>query len=145
MDKLHFIPNTNFFKELIKYKNDYQWYLNYIYKNYCWGLFFRPTWHYFIGNLRHIDISLIFWINLFKTQNKLILMDWAHMAHKILISRSRFMVHISSSSIGIITPRQHQHQHMDRAQAINQSSRLILPLLRSWQAASSTKAHIYAK
>ena len=34
MDNLHFIPNnilTKFFKELIKHKNDYQWYLNYIY------------------------------------------------------------------------------------------------------------------
>ena len=34
MDNLHFIPNnilTSFFKELIKYKNDYQYYLNYIY------------------------------------------------------------------------------------------------------------------
>ena len=37
MDNLHFIPNnilTKFFKELIKYKNDYQLYLNYIYRNY---------------------------------------------------------------------------------------------------------------
>ena len=37
MDNLHFIPNnilTKFFKELIKYKNDYQQYLNYIFKNY---------------------------------------------------------------------------------------------------------------
>ena len=37
MDNLHFIPNnilTNFFKELTKYKNDYQQYLNYIYKLY---------------------------------------------------------------------------------------------------------------
>ena len=37
MGNLHFIPNnilTNFFKELTKYKNDYQKYLNYIYKNY---------------------------------------------------------------------------------------------------------------
>ena len=41
MDNLHFILNkilTNFFKELTNYKNDYQWYLNYIYiyiyKNY---------------------------------------------------------------------------------------------------------------
>ena len=37
MDNLHFIPNnilTNFFKELTKYKNDYQYYFNYIYKNY---------------------------------------------------------------------------------------------------------------
>ena len=37
MDNLPFIPNnilTNFFKELTKYKNDYQLYLNYIYKNY---------------------------------------------------------------------------------------------------------------
>ena len=32
-DNLHFIPNnilTKFFKELTKYKNDYQQYLNYI-------------------------------------------------------------------------------------------------------------------
>ena len=37
MDNLHFIPNiilTIFFKELTKYKNDYQQYLNYIYMNY---------------------------------------------------------------------------------------------------------------
>ena len=37
MDNLYFIPNniiTNFFKELTKYKNDYQQYLNYIYKLY---------------------------------------------------------------------------------------------------------------
>ena len=37
MDNLHFIANnilTKFFKVLTKYKNDYQWYLNYIYNNY---------------------------------------------------------------------------------------------------------------
>ena len=37
MGNLHFIPNnilTNFFKELTKHKNDHQWYLNYIYRNY---------------------------------------------------------------------------------------------------------------
>ena len=37
MDNLNFILNnilTNFFKDLTKYKNDYQQYLNYIYKNY---------------------------------------------------------------------------------------------------------------
>ena len=36
-ENLHFIRNhflTNFFKELKKYKNDYQQYLNYIYRNY---------------------------------------------------------------------------------------------------------------
>ena len=35
MDNLYFIPNnilTKFFKELMKYKNDYQQYLNYIYR-----------------------------------------------------------------------------------------------------------------
>ena len=35
VDNLHFISNnilTNFFKELTKYKNDYQQYLNYIYR-----------------------------------------------------------------------------------------------------------------
>ena len=40
--------------------------------HYCWWLFFRPTWHYFIGNPCHINKLLIFWVNLFKTQNKLI-------------------------------------------------------------------------
>ena len=37
MDNLHFIPNniiTKIFKELTKYKNDYQQYLNYIYRSY---------------------------------------------------------------------------------------------------------------
>ena len=37
MDNLNFIPNnilTKFFKELTKYKNDYQQYLNYTYRNY---------------------------------------------------------------------------------------------------------------
>ena len=37
MDNLHFILNnilTNFFKKLTNYKNDYQQYFNYIYRNY---------------------------------------------------------------------------------------------------------------
>ena len=41
MNNLHFIPNnilTNFFKELTKYKNDYQQYLNYIYRDYIMRL-----------------------------------------------------------------------------------------------------------
>ena len=38
----------------------------------CWGLFFRPTWHYFIGSPFHINILLIFLVNLFKAQNKFI-------------------------------------------------------------------------
>ena len=67
------------------------------------------------------------------------------MAHKILTSRGRFMVHISSSSIGIITPQHHQHQYIDRAQAMNQISGPILPLSHSWKAASPTKARIYTK
>ena len=40
-DNLHFISNnilTIFFKDLIKYKNDYQQYLNYIYRNYIMHL-----------------------------------------------------------------------------------------------------------
>ena len=40
-DNLHFIPNNiliNFVKEITKYKNDYQQYLNYIYKNYIMHL-----------------------------------------------------------------------------------------------------------
>ena len=55
------------------------------------------------------------------------------------------MVHISSSSIRTITPRHSQHQHMDRAQAMNQNSRPILHLLHSWKAAFSTIAHIHTK
>ena len=42
MDNLHFIPNnilTTLFKELSKYKNDYQQYLNYIYRNYTMHFF----------------------------------------------------------------------------------------------------------
>ena len=42
MENLHFIPNNIlkifFFKELTKYKNDYQQYLNYIYRNYIMHL-----------------------------------------------------------------------------------------------------------
>ena len=41
MNNLHFIPNnilTKNFKELTKYKNHYQWYLNYIYMNYIMHL-----------------------------------------------------------------------------------------------------------
>ena len=41
MENLYFIPNNilnNLFKELTKYKNDYQQYLNYIYKNYIMHL-----------------------------------------------------------------------------------------------------------
>ena len=41
MDNLHFIPNNiliKLFKELTKYKNNYQQYLNYIYKNYIMHL-----------------------------------------------------------------------------------------------------------
>ena len=41
MDNLHFIPNnilTKNFKKLTNYKNDYQQYLNYIYRNYSMHL-----------------------------------------------------------------------------------------------------------
>ena len=38
----------------------------------CWGPFFCPAWHYFISNPHHINILFIFWVNLFKAQNKLI-------------------------------------------------------------------------
>ena len=41
MDNFNFISNNiliNFFKTLTKYKNDYQFYLNYIYKNYIMHL-----------------------------------------------------------------------------------------------------------
>ena len=67
------------------------------------------------------------------------------MAHEILTSRDGFMVHISSLPIGIITPQDHQHQHMDRAQVMNQNSRPILLLLYSWKVASPTKAQYLTK
>ena len=38
----------------------------------CWEPFFRPTWRYFIDNPCHINILFIFWVNLFKAQNKFI-------------------------------------------------------------------------
>ena len=41
MENLHFISNnilTKSFKELTKYKNDYQQYLNYLYMNYIMHL-----------------------------------------------------------------------------------------------------------
>ena len=44
-----------------------------------------------------------------------------------------------------MTPRHHQHQHIDRAQAMNQSSWPTLLLSHSWKAASPTKAQIYTK
>ena len=47
MDNLHFIANnilTNFFKELKKYKNDYQYYLNYIYRNYIMHHFVQMSY-----------------------------------------------------------------------------------------------------
>ena len=49
-----------------------------------------------------------FWINLFKTQNKLIsysttYKNWAHMAHNIFTSRGKFTIHISYSSNGLMT------------------------------------------
>ena len=36
-------------------------------------------------------------------------------------------------------PRHHQHQHINRVQAMNQSLRPILPLSYSWKAVSPTK------
>ena len=51
MDNLHFIPNnilTNFFKELIKYKNDYQHYLHYIY------IYYYTSYYIFLNVSMHI-------------------------------------------------------------------------------------------
>ena len=85
----------------------------------CWGLFFGPTWHYFIGNPCHINILLIFCVNLFKTQNKLISYSttWIGLTW---LARSLFQETNSWSifplhQIRIITLRHYQHQHMDWA------------------------------
>ena len=53
MDNLHFIPNnilTNFFKELIKYKNDYQHYLHYIYIY----IYYYTSYYIFLNVSMHI-------------------------------------------------------------------------------------------
>ena len=42
-------------------------------------------------------------------------------------------------------PRHHQHQYMNRAQAMNENSWPILPFSYSWKVTSPTKAHIYTK
>ena len=42
-------------------------------------------------------------------------------------------------------PWHHQHQHMDRAQAINENSWPILPLSYSWKVASPTKTQYLHK
>ena len=160
---IHHVTNTKYLQPSTCWENNCSFnpqLLLYIFRNFiilfyinlittCWGLFFRPTWHYFIGNPCHINILLIFWVNLFKTQNKLIFYSttWIELiwpARSLLQeanSWSTFPLH----QIGIITPRYYQHQHMDWVSAINQSSQPILPLLHSWQATSSTRAHFYTK
>ena len=53
MDNLYFIPNnilTKFIKKLTKYKNDYQLYLNYIYRNYI--MHFLMHYFFFFFNTR---------------------------------------------------------------------------------------------
>ena len=77
-----------------------------------------------------------------KPKISLYLMDWAHMVREILTLRGRFMVHISSSSIWIIT---YDIININIWVELKQNSRRILPLLHSWQATSSTRAHIYTK
>ena len=69
MDNLHFIPNNilaKFFKEITKYKKDYQQYLNYIYKlyyaSYC---IFLSVFMY----MHEITIQYIY-IYIVKTQRK---------------------------------------------------------------------------
>ena len=69
----------------------------------CWGLFFRPTWHYFIGNPCHINILLIFWVNLFKTQNKLISHGLGSYGPRDPYFKRQIHGPISFSSIEIIT------------------------------------------
>ena len=72
MDSLHFIPNnilTNFFKELTKYKNDYQQNLNYIqelyYESYCKSLSISMHMHEVTSQYIYI------YIYIGKTQRKI--------------------------------------------------------------------------
>ena len=86
-----------------------------------------------------------FWINLFKAQNKLISHGLgSHGLRDLYFKRRIHGPHFLFINL-IHNPWHHQHQHMDWAQAMNQSSRSILPLLHSWKVASPTKAHIYTK
>ena len=114
----------------------------------CWGPFFRSTWHNFIENPCHINILLIFWVNLFKVQNKLIFHSttWIGLTWPVrsLLQEADSWPTFPFHQLGSYS-WYHQHQHMDQAKAMNQSSRPILPLLHSWQAASSTRVHIYTK
>ena len=60
MDNLHFIPNnilTKFFKELIKYINDYQQYLNYIQELYY------ASYYIFLNVSTHIHGITLVYIN----------------------------------------------------------------------------------
>ena len=72
-----------------------------------------------------INILLIFWVNLFKAQKNLYL--------------------IQLHELGSHGPQHLQHQYMDWAQVMNLNSRPILPLSYLWKVASPTKAHIYTK
>ena len=73
MENLHFILNnilTKFFKELTKYKNDYQQYLNYIYKlyyaSYCISLSVFMHMHEVISQFQLIyqAIHLLYQVNI---------------------------------------------------------------------------------
>ena len=72
----------------------------------CWGPFFRPIWHYFIDNPCHINILLIFWVNLFKPKISLYLIQLhglgSHGPWDPYFKRRTYGL-ISFSSIGIIT------------------------------------------
>ena len=64
MGSLHFISNnilTKFFKELKKYKDDYQYYLNYIYRNYIMHLILSIFMHGInkASNCEEINYKLI--------------------------------------------------------------------------------------
>ena len=72
-DNIHFIPNnilTIFFKELTKYINDYQQYLNYIYKlyyaSYCISLSVFMHMHEVISQFQLIyqAIHLLYQVNI---------------------------------------------------------------------------------
>ena len=90
------------------------------------GSFFKP--HGITSLPTHatpINILLIFWVNLFKAQKNLYL--------------------IQLHELGSHGPQHLQHQYMDWAQVMNLNSRPILPLSYLWKVASPTKAHIYTK
>ena len=81
--------------------------------------FFGPRGITSLSNPCHINILLIFWVNLFKTQDKLMSHSttWIGLTWpaRSLLQEANSWFTFPLHQIGIITPQHYQHQHMDWA------------------------------